>query len=619
MKKLSALLLSAAVSLSALTLPAYAEERTTPSGLSYDEIGSAIEEFASDKKYASFGTAVFDGDEVLYSGHFGYADRENDILADDDTVYEWGSISKMFTWVSVMQLYEDGKIDLNEDITTYLPNGFMKPLAYDEPITMMHLMNHTAGFQETIYPIEVSNEANIVSLGEALKATQPAQISKPGEITAYSNWGAALAGYIVECVSGVDYAEYVRENILVPLGMEHTSVAADYRDNEFVRTQREKLKAYIVMEQMGTTIDMPLGTMMSYILLYPAGSVTGTLEDITKFAQSFVDEDAPLFDKPETLELMLTATSYYGDSDVPRNHHGLWAGAHAVDTLGHGGNTNSCSAQLSVDPVSKVGVVVITNQMGESTFTGGIPSLVFGEYANSERVKNAGITERDDISGSYVNRRGFFKGFPKLMSSLNLLPALPTSDPDVYDAMGATLTRVADDQYILNQAGTEMFIFAGEDGSGNTKMECYVMDYVSDSFFWLKFVIIIAYAVLAVAVFILLIVKLIIHLVKKRKPDTAGWATFAGQIAGAVSGLLVISMFLLGIIPITQASAVVCCIIQAICAVAGVVSAVLLIKSLVTDKEAKKFAKFRYVVWALYGVFVTVFIVYFELFNFWAC
>lgn len=618
MKKLSAILLAAAVSLSALALPAYAEERTTPSGLGYGEIGSAIEEFAADKKYASFGTAVFDGEEILYSSHFGYADRENGILADDDTVYEWGSISKMFVWVSVMQLWEDGKIDLGRDITAYLPEGFLKPFAYSEPVTMLHLMNHTAGFQETIYPIEVSAEEDIISLAEALQSTQPAQVSRPGEVTAYSNWGAALAGYIVECVSGMDYAEYVHENILAPLGMEQTSVGADYRDNEFVRAQREKLQAYIIMEQLGTTIDMPLGTMMSYILLYPAGSVTGTLGDITKFAQAFVSEDTPLFDDPATLGELLAATSYYGDSDVPRNHHGLWAHLHAVDTLGHGGNTNSCSAQLSVDPASGVGVVVVTNQMGESTFTGGIPSLIFGKYADNDRVKNAEITEREDISGSYVNRRGYFSGFPKLMSSLNLLPAIPTSDPDVYSAMVGTITRVADDQYIVSQSGTEMLLFAGTDSSGNAKFDCYIMDYVADDFFWLKFVIIIAYAVLAAAVFVLLIVKLIIHLVKKRKPDTAGWATFAGQTAGAVSGIVALSMFLLGIIPITRASAVVCCIIQALCGLVCAAAAVLLIKSLFTDREAKKFAKFRYAVWALYSVFVTGFILYFELFNFWA-
>ncbi len=615
MKKLSAMLLSAVMTVSALTVNAAAEVKTTPSGLAYDEIGSAIEEFTENKKFASFGAAVFVGDEVLYSGHFGYADRENEVLADDTTVYEWGSISKMFTWVSVMQLYEDGLIDLNKDVTEYLPDGFMKPLAYDEPITMLHLMNHTAGFQETIYPIMVSDEADIIPLDEALKSTQPPQVSRPGEITAYSNWGAALAGYIVECVSGTDYAEYVRQNIIQPLGMEHTAVAADYRDNEYVRTHREQLKAYMIMEQMGTTIDMPLGTMMSYVLLYPAGSVTGTLEDITTFAQAFVDEDTPLFDKPETLDMLLTATSYYGDTDAPRNHHGLWAQLHAVDALGHGGNTNSCSAQLTVDPVSKTGVVVLTNQMGEGTFTGGIPSLILGEFADNVRIRDTEITERNDISGSYVNRRGYFKGFPKIMSSLNLLPAIPTSDPDVYDAMGGKITRVANDWYIIEQAGTKMTLFANDKGN----LECYVMDYTNDSLFWVKFACAIAFAALAVVMFILLIVKLIIHLVKKRKPDAAGWAAITAQAAGAVSGLSAVALILLGIIPMTKVCCTIFCIIQMVCALAAVAAAVILVKSIFTDKDAKKFAKFRYAVWSVYGAFTAVFIIAFELFNFWSC
>ena len=246
MKKILSAILSAATAFSMLCTPVMAAENTTPSGIEFSDIGTEIEAFAEENKdsYASFATAVFNGDEVLYSKHFGYIDRENQIAADENAVYEWGSISKMFIWVSVMQLHEQGKLDLNADIKTYLPEGFLTKLKYDEPITMMNLLNHNAGWEETKSALEVADEEDIISLEEALRKTEPAQVFKSGEITAYSNWGAALAGYIVECVSGMDYAEYLHKNILEPLGMEQTSVSADYRDNEWVRTQREKAKAY---------------------------------------------------------------------------------------------------------------------------------------------------------------------------------------------------------------------------------------------------------------------------------------------------------------------------------------------------------------------------------------
>ena len=237
MKKILSAILSAATAFSMFCTTVSAVGNTTPSGITFADIGNEIEAFATEneRNYASFATAVFNGDEVLYSKHFGYIDRENQIAADENSVYEWGSISKMFVWVSVMQLHEQGKLDLNADIQTYLPEGFLKKLKYDEPITMMNLMNHNAGWQETSSALEVADGSDIISLEEALRKTEPAQVFKPGEITAYSNWGAALAGYIVERVSGMDYADYLHKNVLEPLGMEQTSVSADYRDNEWVR------------------------------------------------------------------------------------------------------------------------------------------------------------------------------------------------------------------------------------------------------------------------------------------------------------------------------------------------------------------------------------------------
>lgn len=110
---------------------------------------------------------------------YGDANTKDNIKADEDTVYEWGSISKMLVWTSVMQLYEQGKIDLNEDFRTYLPDGFLSNLSYKKPITMLHLMNHTAGFQETVWDVETADKEKIISLKDALLYTAPAFLSCP--------------------------------------------------------------------------------------------------------------------------------------------------------------------------------------------------------------------------------------------------------------------------------------------------------------------------------------------------------------------------------------------------------------------------------------------------------
>ena len=187
---------------------------------------------------------LFQGDEILSENYYGFTDYEKGIHADENSVYEWGSISKTLIWVSAMQLWEQGKLDLDRDIREYLPEGFFGHLSYDEPITMLNLMNHDAGWCETVRSIWYEDGDTIPSLKEALQSVEPAQVTRPGERVAYSNYGAAVAGYVIECVSGIDYCEYVHKNIFEPLGMEHTALAPDHSDNQWVCEQRRKMHSF---------------------------------------------------------------------------------------------------------------------------------------------------------------------------------------------------------------------------------------------------------------------------------------------------------------------------------------------------------------------------------------
>ena len=92
---------------------------------------------------------ISESGKIAFSKGYGCSDMEHLVKMDPrKTVFEWGSISKTFVWVSIMQMEEKGAVDLTEDIRTYLPKGFLKNLRYEEPITLLHLMNHTAGFEE---------------------------------------------------------------------------------------------------------------------------------------------------------------------------------------------------------------------------------------------------------------------------------------------------------------------------------------------------------------------------------------------------------------------------------------------------------------------------------------
>lgn len=391
----------------AASCQAYTTEQHLPSGIAYGDIGNKIEAYVQEHMDTTAGLAlsIFDAKDVLYTNTFGYADVEQQNAVDADTVFEWGSATKMLVWVSVMQLWEQGKIDLDTDICRYLPDNFLTNLKYDTPITMTMLMNHTAGFQECYVDLFVKDTADVPTLEEALAAHKPAQIYAPGTVTAYSNWGVALAGYIVERVSGMPFYEYVKENIFDPLKMEHSALAPDLSDNPWVKEQRRQLQCY-------TTGRTLIPECFYYITLYPAGMCTSTLHDFETFARALLDKNSVLFQFPDTWTELFSATSYYGDTDIPRNCHGFWVLPMGVLAVGHGGNTAGCSSYLLLALEEGIGVAVMTNQSREAVYNEEMMPLIFGSYAASAYKKDAVQTPE----GFYRSARTVRKGALKFMS-----------------------------------------------------------------------------------------------------------------------------------------------------------------------------------------------------------
>ena len=168
-------------------------------------------------------SVVKDG-ELFFAKGYGFADRENKILVEaDTTLFRPGSTSKLFTWTAVMQLAERGELDLDADVNTYM-TSFQIPATYPEPITMKHLLTHTAGFEDgSLGYLIVKDQDRLVSMREALKAHMPDRVNPPGAWSSYSNWGTALAGLIVEEISGMSFPEYIEKNIFEPLSMEHST------------------------------------------------------------------------------------------------------------------------------------------------------------------------------------------------------------------------------------------------------------------------------------------------------------------------------------------------------------------------------------------------------------
>lgn len=400
--KVAVCLMSAMMTLGTLTAcnaQPEVEEKTKIYEGSYEEIVNA---FYEDHKDTTAGAmvGVFDKDGTLFEGYYGYSDVANGVTIDENTVIDWGSTTKLTVWVSVMQLWEQGKIDLEKDVREYLPEGFLTNLKYDKPVRMIDLMNHRAGFQEYYTDMFLSPDQPFVSLEEALKYDQPEQVFEPDTITAYSNWGVALAGYIVERISGESFADYVHENIFEPLGMKDSALAPDLMDNPGVRERRDRLVCY-----SGT---IAAGSQFYLIQLYPAGSCVSTLKDYIKFASCFVKDEFPLLEKRETFDVLMSATSYYGDTDVVKNAHGIWALPYGTNTYGHGGNTQCCSSYITFDPEKQIGCVVMTNQSGEGFYNGELFESIYG-------TMNWGDNATEVKHGVYHPARTVLEGHFKVM------------------------------------------------------------------------------------------------------------------------------------------------------------------------------------------------------------
>lgn len=176
----------------------------------------------ADEQIVGATVAVVKDGKLLFAKGYGAADRaQHSPVVADKTLFYPGSAGKLLTWIAVMQLVEQGKLDLHTDINQYL--DFPIPATFPEPITLLHLLTHTAGFAEQLAALQVANGVDVLPLGEFAKTTLPARVYAPGTTFAYSNYGTSLAGYIVERVAGQPYAQYITEHILTPLEMSHST------------------------------------------------------------------------------------------------------------------------------------------------------------------------------------------------------------------------------------------------------------------------------------------------------------------------------------------------------------------------------------------------------------
>ena len=373
------------------TISTSANELKTPSGIPIDELESFVNEYVDDyigKATAGAAIVMTKGNDIVFSKGYGYADIEKKILMKPDTtILEWGSVSKLFVWTSVMQLVEQGKLNLEEDIRPLLPVEVVDKLAFDEPISMLNLMNHNAGFEDNIFDLAYSSPAGVEPLEKALIRTQPKQIYKPGEVTAYSNYATSLAAYIIEEITGSSFDDYLKKYILSPLNMTNTTPKMVTKENATLLSN--KAKGY----KLTGPSDFKEG-MEFYLSLYPSGGMNGTAEDLAKFAMALTSGEA-LFKNQGTIEEMFSPTNW-------GNAHGFWEHRGQFKGLTHAGNTAVFSSSFQVVPAEDFGIVVLTNQAGEVDISYGLVHQILGENQHKAEFN---LPDTTGLDGSYISAR----------------------------------------------------------------------------------------------------------------------------------------------------------------------------------------------------------------------
>lgn len=382
---------------------------------------------------------VVKGGQVLVEKGYGFADLETHRPVDPKTtLFRPGSTSKLFTWTAVMQLVEAGKLNLDADVNGYL--DFRIPAYKGLPVTLRQIMTHRAGFEERAHDT-IGFGKPPIPLGDFLKKYVPPRMLTPDEGPGYSNYATAVAGYIVQRVSGEPFDDYVARHILAPLDMKNST----FRQPLPAAMRPNMAKGYKVSETPGAGYEM--------VGPGPAGALASTGDDMAHFMIAHLQlgryGDTRIL-KPETASLMQTTVTR-ALPDLNGNLLGFMERSiNGHRAIGHAGDTNYFHTDLILFPDDQVGLFISVNAAGKAGAGEILRETLLDEFADRYLPAQGATTTRVDattakahaamIAGSYGNTRGAASTFLSMLGLLsqNQVKANPdgsiTAQPLYYPA-----------------------------------------------------------------------------------------------------------------------------------------------------------------------------------------
>ena len=352
---------------------------------------------------------VKDGQPLTMRG-FGYSDLKTQKPVDPElTLFRPGSVSKLFTWTAVMQLVQQGKLNLDADVNTYL--DFKIPPRNGKPITLRNLMTHTPGFAETAKYLIEFGDKHPKPLGKILARWVPDRIYDPGRMPAYSNYGASIAGYIVERVSGEPFDQYIQRHIFAPAGMAHSTF-----DQPLPANLRPLMsKGY----KPGSDEAQPY----EVIGMAPAGALASSGADMGRFMIAHLNHTLI---NPQTAQLMYSAANK-PFPDLPAMALGFYhEDRNGLRIVGHGGDTVWFHSDLHLFLDKNVGLYISMNSIGKNGAAHTLREEFLQEFADRyfpappQRLPTASTAKAHGgaMSGHYVSSRAGGFNFLRLAALL---------------------------------------------------------------------------------------------------------------------------------------------------------------------------------------------------------
>ncbi|MGI9086193.1 MAG: serine hydrolase domain-containing protein, partial [Chthoniobacterales bacterium] len=369
---------------------------------------------------------VKDGQILLPKG-YGFADvAARKPIDPERTLFRAGSVSKLFTWTAVMQLVEQGKIDLDADVNGY--TDLKVPALDGKPITMRNLMTHTPGFDETARGLIFPDAKQLPALGDVLKRWIPPRVTVAGSTPAYSNYGAALAGYIVERVSGQPFDDYIEQKIFAPLNMQH----ATFRQPLPERLQADMSNGYKVGSgepQRFEIVNVP-----------PAGSLSVSGADMGRFMIAHLQNGAGgsgrILQEATAIKMHTTANTMI----PPLNRMLLGFYESNIDgrrVISHAGDLEWFHTDLNLLPDDGTGIFISMNSAGKEGAAHPIRTMLFqqfmeryfpGPLPEGKVDANSAKAHAQLMAGRYNLSRGSRTNFLALLSLFGQIHVTASAD-----------------------------------------------------------------------------------------------------------------------------------------------------------------------------------------------